>query len=215
MNEEYFEIKRRNLINGLRLKGIFDDNVLDVMLKVPRHLFVEKSIWVDPYEDAPQSIGEGQTISQPYIVALMTMFLNLSGEERVLEIGTGCGYQTAILCELAKEVFSVERIESLSVKSRENLEKLGYSNFDIKLGDGTLGWEEHSPYDAIIVTAASPEVPDPLKNQLAVGGRMIIPVGKGTPQELISVIRTDSGFKERDLCGVYFVPLIGKFGWND
>jgi len=179
MQEEKYKYERESLIDGIRRKGICDEKVLEAMLKVPRHEFVEKSFWLNAYEDAPQGIGCGQTISQPYIVALMTECLKLSGTEKVLELGTGCGYQTAILCELAKEVYSVERIEKLYKKSKKNLESLGYKNVQLHLGDGTLGWEDNAPYDAIIVTATSPDVPPPLKEQLSIGGRMIIPIGKG------------------------------------
>ena len=214
MKEDKNTRRRYELVEGLKRKGIRNKRVLEAMLKVPRHEFVESSIWVDPYEDAPQSIGSGQTISQPYIVALMTEYLALTGTEKVLEIGTGCGYQTAVLCELAKEVYSIERIELLYKKSKQNLDKLGYKNFTLKLGDGTLGWQEFAPYDAIIVTATAPEIPAPLKEQLAVSGRLVIPVGKSSPQELVCVIKDGDSYFTKHICGVYFVPLIGKHAWD-
>jgi protein-L-isoaspartate(D-aspartate) O-methyltransferase len=214
MKEEASTNKREQLVKSLKLKGIRDKTVLDAMMKVPRHAFIDESIWIDPYEDAPQPIGDGQTISQPYIVALMTEYLKLKGNERVLELGTGCGYQTAILCELAAEVYSIERINNLYKKSKINLDKLGYSNYYLKQDDGTTGWAEKAPFDAIIVTAASPEVPPPLLEQLNINGRLIIPVGKGSPQDLIGIIRHSDGYKKEYICGVYFVPLIGEHAWK-
>lgn len=214
MLENNYKNKRQQLIDSLRRKGIRSEKVLEAMLKVPRHEFIQKKILVDPYEDAPQSIGSGQTISQPYIVALMTEYLDLTKDKKVLEIGTGCGYQTAILCELAKEVYSIERIENLYLTANKNLDRLGYKNFQLSLSDGTLGWEEFAPYDAIIVTATAPTIPEPLQKQLEIGGRMVIPVGPSSPQELICVIRTEEKFVVKDICGVYFVPLIGKHAWN-
>lgn len=215
MKENNFVQQRNNLVNTLKYKGITDNKVLEAMLKVPRDEFIESNLKSSSYVDAPQPIGDGQTISQPYIVALMTEHLRLKGCEKVLELGTGCGYQTAILCELAKEVYSIERIESLCSKSKENLKKLGYTNAHLFLGDGTLGLPEYAPYDAIIVTATSPEIPSPLKSQLASGGRMVIPVGKSSPQELIVVIRQGDTFSLNYICGVSFVPLIGKYAWSE
>ncbi|MEW5820202.1 MAG: protein-L-isoaspartate(D-aspartate) O-methyltransferase [Cyanobacteriota bacterium] len=214
MHEDKFIKLRQHLINSLKRKGILDNRVLDAMMKVARHEFIERRFLIDPYEDAPQSIGDGQTISQPYIVALMTEYLELTGDETVLELGTGCGYQTAILCELAKQVYSIERIENLYKKSKKNLEKLGYKNYKLKLDDGTLGWEEYAPFDAIIVTATAPDIPEPLKKQLSIGGRMVIPVGKGSPQELVCVVRNTNDYQTSFICGVYFVPLIGKHAWQ-
>ena len=215
MKENNFVQQRNNLINTLKDKGITDNKVLEAMLKVPRDEFIEPYLKSSSYVDAPQPIGDGQTISQPYIVALMTEYLGLKGDEKVLELGTGCGYQTSILCELAKEVYSIERIESLYSKSKKNLKKLGYTNAHLFLGDGTFGLPEYAPYDAIIVTATSPEVPSPLKSQLAPSGRMVIPVGKSSPQELIVVIREGETFSLNYICGVYFVPLIGKYAWSE
>jgi protein-L-isoaspartate(D-aspartate) O-methyltransferase len=214
MKEDPYFYKRKQLVDGLRFKGITDKAVLDAMMKIPRHSFMDKKLWADPYEDAAQGIGSGQTISQPYIVALMSQELRLHGHEKVLELGTGSGYQTAVLCELAKEVYSIERIEELYEKAQYNLSETGYTNFHLKLDDGTLGWENEAPFDAIIVTATAPEVPLPLKEQLKEGGRMVIPVGKGSPQELIVVTRHKEGFIEEFICSVYFVPLIGVHAWK-
>jgi protein-L-isoaspartate(D-aspartate) O-methyltransferase len=214
MKENSNTHKRKALVDGLKRKGIQSKAVLDAMMKLPRHEFMDNSFWVDPYEDAPQSIGSGQTISQPYIVALMTESLRLQGHEKVLELGTGSGYQTAILCELAKEVYSVERIEELYKRAQNILSDLGYDNYHLKLDDGSIGWKEEAPYDAIIVTAAAPEVPVPLMEQLAIGGRMVIPVGKGSPQELICITRHTEKYQTEFICGVYFVPLIGEHAWK-
>lgn len=214
MFEDHYIKQRELLINQLKIKGIHDQKILNVMLKVERHKFIDKKLLDEPYSDIPQSIGYNQTISQPYIVALMTNFLNLSGEERVLEIGTGSGYQTAILCEMAKEVYSVERIKELHDQASETLKQCGYSNYNLKAGDGTLGWIEHAPYDAIIVTAKAPEIPKPLIEQLSSGGRLIIPVGKDSPQKLFRITKTKTGYNTEHVCNVYFVPLIGEYGFK-
>lgn len=214
MSDDKFVHQHLELINQLKRKGITDKKVLEVMARVPRHEFIEKRLLLDPYEDAPQSIGSGQTISQPYIVALMTEKLFLKEAEKVLEIGTGCGYQTAILCELSEKVFSVERIENLHKLAASNLTKLGYKNFQLNLGDGTMGWEEYAPYDAIMVTAKAPEIPETLIAQLAQGGRLVIPVGKTSAQKLLKLTKHKDGFVMEHLCDVVFVPLIGKYGWS-
>ena len=211
-----FDLQRKRLVDGIRLRGIRDERVLSALLKVPRHLFVPEELRDRAYVDAPLPIGEGQTISQPYIVALMTEALELDEDSRVLEIGTGSGYQAAILAEIAKEVYTVERIPALLERARRILEALGYDNIYFKLGDGTLGWEEHAPYDAIIVTAGAPEVPEPLVEQLKVGGRMVIPVGDEFSQRLLRVTKLDSSGKVKieDLGGCVFVKLKGKHGWR-
>ncbi len=195
--------------NQLRARGVKDRKVLDVMRKIPRHEFVPENMKSYAYQDEPLPIGEGQTISQPYIVAYMTEVLALKGAEKVLEIGTGSGYQAAILAELVKEVFTVEVISPLSVKAQEVLKKLGYKNIYFKIGDGTLGWEENAPYDAVMVTAAPAKVPKALQEQLEIPGRMVIPVGS-TFQELVLVKREMKKFKKRKLLPVRFVPLISK-----
>ena len=165
-------------------RGIDDPRVLTAMGRVPRHLFMEEALWGEAYNDYPVPIGDRQTISQPYIVALMTQFLELKGQEKVLEIGTGSGYQTAILAELSHKVYSIERIRSLFLKARKILDQLNYFNVVLKVYDGTQGWPEESPFDAIMVTAASPEIPAPLLEQLAQNGRMLIPVGDRYSQTL-------------------------------
>ncbi|MBC8357463.1 MAG: protein-L-isoaspartate(D-aspartate) O-methyltransferase [Candidatus Aminicenantes bacterium] len=210
MKKINFEEKRENMVqNQLRARGVKDRKVLDVMRKIPRHEFVPENMKSYAYQDEPLPIGEGQTISQPYIVAYMTEVLALKGAEKVLEIGTGSGYQAAILAELVKEVFTVEVISPLSVKAQEVLKKLGYKNIYFKIGDGTLGWEENAPYDAVMVTAAPAKVPKALQEQLEIPGRMVIPVGS-TFQELVLVKREMKKFKKRKLLPVRFVPLISK-----
>jgi protein-L-isoaspartate(D-aspartate) O-methyltransferase len=196
-------------------RGIRDPRVIAAMKKVPRHLFVEEALQSQAYSDHPLPIGEKQTISQPYMVALMTETLLLTGRDKVLEIGAGSGYQTCILAEIALKVFSIERIRSLAIQVRKLIYELGYLNVEIKFSDGTLGWMEESPFDAIMVTAGSPGIPQPLVDQLAVGGRLVIPVGDPTDQELIRVTRTEEGIKKEDLGGCRFVRLIGQHGWDE
>jgi protein-L-isoaspartate(D-aspartate) O-methyltransferase len=194
-------------------RGIKDRRVLSAMGRVPRHLFVEEALRDSAYGDHALPIGEQQTISQPYMVALMTETLALKGHERVLEIGTGSGYQTAVLAELAAQVYSIERIDSLAAKARRLLASLGYRNVQIKVYDGTYGWKEEAPFDAILVTAGSPEIPIPLTEQLKEGGRMVIPVGERTTQVLKKVTKTSAGIEVTALTGCVFVPLIGGHGW--
>ncbi len=191
----------------IKSRGIKDEKVLKAMRKVPRHLFISKNMKPYAYNDEPLSIGEGQTISQPYIVAYMTEVLQLKGEEKVLEVGTGSGYQAAILAEIAKEVYSIEVIEALSLHAQKVLKELKYTNIYFKIGDGSLGWKEHAPYDAIVVTAAPDKVPEALQEQLNIYGRMIIPVGV-TFQELVLIIREKKKYKKKKLLPVRFVPLI-------
>jgi protein-L-isoaspartate(D-aspartate) O-methyltransferase len=195
-------------------RGIKDAKLIAAMEKIPRHLFVEEALQSQAYSDHPLPIGEKQTISQPYMVALMTEAMLLTGKEKVLEIGTGSGYQTAILAELSEKVFSIERIRSLAIRARKLLYELGYFNFEIKIFDGTFGWIEESPFDAIMVTAGSPDIPQPLIDQLAMGGRLVIPVGDALVQDLFRVTKTEDGIKKEDLGGCRFVKLIGKYGWE-
>lgn len=195
-------------------RGIKDAKLISAMKKIPRHLFVEEALQSQAYSDHPLPIGEKQTISQPYMVALMTEALLLTGKEKVLEIGTGSGYQTAILAELSEKVFSIERIRPLAIRARKLLYELGYFNVEIKIFDGTFGWMEESPFDAILVTAGSPDIPQPLIDQLTMGGRLVIPVGDAFVQDLFRMVKTEEGVKKEDLGGCRFVKLIGKYGWE-
>ena len=196
-------------------RGITDTRVLSAMRTVPRHAFVPNNFLEEAYEDHPLPVGEGQTISQPYIVALMTSHLELTGKEKVLEVGTGSGYQAAILAKLAKEVHTVERIPDLAARANETLKKIGIKNVIVHTGDGSLGWPEDAPYDCIIVTAAAPAVPSELTSQLKQGGRLIIPVGERWSQMLEEWVRTDTSLEKRDVLSVVFVPLLGKKGWQE
>jgi protein-L-isoaspartate(D-aspartate) O-methyltransferase len=211
---DFARIRLKMVEEQIIARGIKDLRVIGAMRKVPRHLFVEEALQSQAYSDHPLPIGEKQTISQPYMVALMTEALALTGNEKVLEIGTGSGYQTAVLANLASKVFSVERIRSLTIKARKLLLELRYLNTEVKFSDGTVGWLDESPFDAIMVTAGSPEVPQPLIDQLKVGGRMAIPVGDIYTQDLIRITKTEDGIKREDLGGCRFVRLIGKYGWE-
>lgn len=206
--------RERMVQTQLVSRGIRDFKVLYAMGKVPRHLFIEEALRNQAYGDFPLPIGEQQTISQPYIVAFMTEALELTGDEKVLEIGTGCGYQAAVLAELAKEVYSIERLHALAARARRTLESLRYFNVRIKVGDGTLGWPEEAPFDAIMVTAAAPAIPKPLLDQLAMDGRLVIPVGDRQSQTLIVVRKTPEGLKHDYRGGCRFVKLIGSYGWD-
>ena len=199
----------------LRRRGIADAAVLAAMGSVPRHEFVPEELRARAYEDVPLPIGDGQTISQPYIVAAMTAALHLHPRERVLEIGTGCGYQAAVLSELAKEVFSVERRPELALSASERLARLGYTNVHVHCGDGTLGLPEFAPFDAILVAAAAPAVPEPLLAQLGEGGRMILPVGDTEHQELQLLEKCGNALRKSALEGCRFVPLVGYHGWQE
>ncbi|WP_456431796.1 protein-L-isoaspartate(D-aspartate) O-methyltransferase [Thermosulfuriphilus sp.] len=210
-----FAIARNRMVETqIVARGIKDPRVIEAMRKVPRHLFVDEALWDQAYGDFPLPIGQGQTISQPYIVALMTEALQLKGDEKVLEIGTGSGYQTAILAELAHKVYSIERVPTLVQRARRVLDELGYTNVVIRLGDGTKGWPEEAPFEAIIVTAAGPKIPKPLLEQLSDNGRLVIPVGDEYSQDLIRVTRKDDRFVTENLGGVRFVKLIGDHGWQ-
>ncbi|MGQ9470263.1 MAG: protein-L-isoaspartate(D-aspartate) O-methyltransferase [Candidatus Aminicenantales bacterium] len=207
MEEDWDARRERMVTDQIINRGVKDEKVIRAMRRIPRHLFVPREMVEYAYNDEPVAIGEGQTISQPYIVAYMTEVLNLSENDRVLEIGTGSGYQTAVLAEIAKEVYTVEIIPSLSLKAKELLANLGYSNVFFKIGDGTYGWVEKAPYEAIIVTAAPATFPRHLEEQLKTGGRMVIPVGE-TFQELYLIRREKTGLKKQKLLPVRFVPLI-------
>jgi protein-L-isoaspartate(D-aspartate) O-methyltransferase len=196
-------------------RGIQDRRVIAAMRRIPRHLFIDSGLVSRAYDDSALPIGQKQTLSQPYMAARMTEALGLSGKEKVLEIGTGSGYQTALLAELCFNVFSVERIRALSRKARELLDRLSFHNIALHVGDGTVGWSEHAPYDAIIVAASAPDLPRPLIEQLSVGGKLIIPVGEDESQVLKLIRREASGLHQEDLGECRFVKLWGKFGWQD
>jgi len=213
-----FRKERLNLINILEKDGISDKNVLNAIAKVKRELFIDKKYYDSAYINHPLPIGCNQTISQPYTVAFMTQLLSIKSGEKVLEIGTGSGYQAAILYEMGAKVYSVERIEFLHIKAKTNLEKANYS-ITLKLGDGTLGWQEFSPFDAILVTAGSPKVPESLFQQLSVSGRLVIPVGDNYSQDIFRIFKycNSEGKIKNDIKRYkefVFVPLIGKEGWD-
>jgi protein-L-isoaspartate(D-aspartate) O-methyltransferase len=214
MEDVYLRDRQRMVEKDLRRRGIKDPRVLDAMGAVPRHLFVPPDDRAHAYEDRALPLEVGQTISQPYIVAYMSEALRVGAGDRVLEVGTGSGYQTAVLARLAGEVFTVERIGDLQGAAREVLETLGVANVRFLVGDGTLGWEEHAPYDRILVTAGAPDVPGPLKEQLSAdGGRMVIPVGDPDVQELVAMTRVGNAWTTEQLLGCRFVPLVGDEGW--
>jgi protein-L-isoaspartate(D-aspartate) O-methyltransferase len=209
------EKKRQQLLESLRTVGIRDNRVLAAMEAIPREFFVDETHYTQAYDDRALPIDMGQSISQPLMVAIMTQALQLRGEERVLEIGTGSGYQTAILARLAGHVYSVERIQQLACTAFKRVSKLGVGNVTIYVGDGSLGWPEQAPFDRIIVTAAAPEVPARLFDQLVSWGMMVIPVGRPERQELLMVHRAPWGPEVRSLGGCLFVPLLGEAGWHD
>jgi protein-L-isoaspartate(D-aspartate) O-methyltransferase len=207
-------LARDNLIARLSLE-ISDKRVLEAMRRVPREAFVPQDQYYAAYEDRPLSIGFGQTISQPYIVALMVQALELKGGDKVLELGAGSGYEAAILAELAREVVTVERISELVEGAKRALEKLGYSNVKVHLAGRELGWSDEAPYGAIIVSAGAPTIPQILLNQLSFGGRLVIPVGSRWQQDLLKVTKRRKGNKVENLGGCYFVPLIGEGAWEE
>lgn len=195
-------------------RGIKDPRVITAMRKVPRHLFMGESSWYKAYDDMALPVGEGQTISQPYMVAVMTELLGLGGDEKVLEIGTGSGYQAAVLAELSSEVYTIERIQSLSDRAREVIEELGYVNIHMRVGDGTLGWPEAAPFDRILITAAAPAVPEPLLDQLSEGGILVAPVGDRFSQQLVKLLRQKGNLSKEYQTPCVFVPLVGEHGWK-
>ncbi len=212
--EPDFRGPRRRLIETLQANGISDLAVLRAFDEVPRHLFVPAGVRHRAYEDSALPIGSGQTISQPSIHARYLQELQLTGKEKVLEIGTGSGYQTVLLSHLAEQVFSVERVPALFDRARELLQQLGVRNVSLRLGDGTLGWREYAPYDGIVVGAASPDVPQPYVDQLADGGRLVIPVGDRDEQVLAVFTKRGTQLERRDVGPVRFVPLLGAYGWG-
>ncbi|MGE5176464.1 MAG: protein-L-isoaspartate(D-aspartate) O-methyltransferase [Hyphomicrobiales bacterium] len=214
MNRDELAVARRRMVEEqLRSRGIHDPHVLRIMEAIPRHLFVDAALDAAAYGDSALPIGEAQTISQPYMVALMTQALDLTGEEKVLEIGTGSGYQTAILAELADRVFTVERIPAIATAARVRLGEMGYTNVVFRSADGTVGWRELGPFDRILITAGAPRVPQFVEDQLRVGGIAVVPVGGDRDQRLVKATRAEEGMVVRDLCACAFVPLIGKDGW--
>jgi len=216
--DRYKKQRTRMVETQIRSRAISDPGVLKIMEAIPRHLFVDEGLIDQAYSDNPLPIGERQTISQPYIVALMSQALNLKGRERVLEIGTGSGYQTAILANLADRVFSIERVAALATRARKILDRLNCYNVAIRVGDGSYGWKEEAPFDAIITTAAAPRVPQYLVEQLIPGGRMVVPIGNRDVQTLYKFTRSTENpdeIKKEDLGGCRFVSLIGESGWKE
>lgn len=209
IKKDFKAMRQKMVETQIKNRGVKDERVLSAMLKVERHRFIPKAYESQAYSDQPLPIGEGQTISQPYIVALMTELLELKGEERVLEVGTGSGYQAAILAELAKEVFTIEIIEPLASSAKKLLSELGYQNIEVKAGDGYLGWPEHAPFDAIIVTCAPDHIPKPLIDQLKENGRLVLPVGTHS-QELKKIVKRSGKMEVTDVIPVIFVPMTGE-----
>lgn len=210
-----WELDRLRMVEGqLKSRGISDERVLQAMGKVPRHKFVPQDCQESAYSDGPLPIGEGQTVSQPYMVGIMTQCLELKGEEKVLEIGTGSGYQSAVLVELARELFTIERLPSLAERAKSVLSELSYDRFHVKIADGTKGWPEEAPFDGIIVTAGAPVVPGTLIDQLNEGGRMVIPVGSRFSQRLYKLIKKVGKIIQEEDTMCVFVPLIGEYGWD-
>ena len=211
-----YERQREEMVrNQIEARGIRAPKVLAAFRKVPRHLFVSEALRDQAYGDYPLPIGEQQTISQPFIVAEMTQALDLTENDRVLEIGTGSGYQAAILSQIVYRVYTIERKHSLFLQTRNLFDKLHYHNIVMKYADGTKGWKEESPFDGIIVTAGAPKIPDVLIDQLEVGGRMVVPVGNQHTQELIKIFRDDQDIRQTNLGGCRFVKLVGEYGWKE
>lgn len=214
-SKKYASRRREMVEKQIASRGVTDPLVISAMTKVPRHLFVSEALVDSAYEDFPLPIGEGQTISQPYIIAEMTQSLNLKGQERVLEIGTGSGYQAAILAQIVYKVYTIERNNALFLQTRKLFDKLKYHNIVTRYSDGTQGWKQESPFDAIIVTAGGQNIPSPLIEQLSMGGRLVMPVGDNFSQELIQLEKTEGGIKTTNLGACRFVKLIGQHGWDE
>jgi len=215
MEQDFTQARHLMVEHQIRARGVSNERVLAAMREVPRHLFVPDDLRDAAYGDHPLPIGEGQTISQPYIVAAMTELLSPEPGDRILEIGTGSGYQAALLGRIVREVWSVERIASVAAQAERNLESAGATNVRVVVGDGTLGLAEHAPYDGIIVTAAAPSIPEPLFDQLADGGILVAPVGSRHLQDLVCCTRRGDTIVQRSWGGVVFVPLIGAHGWEE
>jgi protein-L-isoaspartate(D-aspartate) O-methyltransferase len=215
-NKAGFEEARQRMVERqLAGRGITDERVLEAMREVPRHRFVPEDMWDMAYRDTPLPIGHGQTISQPYIVGYMTQMLHLAPDDRVLEVGTGSGYQVAILSRLASQVYTIERVEELTRCAERVMQELGYDNVLFRVGDGGYGWPEAAPFDAIIITAAAPEVPQPLIAQLADGAPLVAPIGPAGYQELVRLTKQGEGTQVEHLVPVAFVPLVGEHGWRE
>ena len=213
---DYAIARRRMVEEQVKARGITDQRVIDAMLQIPRHRFVPEALASQAYTDFALPIGERQTISQPFMVATMSAALKLTGCEKVLEIGTGSGYQAAVLGLLARQVFSLERISALARQARKTLDSCGFARVNVRVTDGTLGWEDEAPFDAIMVTAGAPAIPDSYRKQLAVGGRLVIPVGDRNSQFLVRVTRVNErDFRQERLVGCRFVPLVGDQGWRE
>lgn len=218
MNDDFPRYKRQReamVRNQIESRGVSDPKVLEAMRRVPRHLFVNEALRDQAYNDHPLPIGEQQTISQPYIVAMMSEALQVDEDDRVLEIGTGSGYQAAVLAEIAYRVYTIERNRNLYESAQKIFAQIGYYNIIPRYSDGTIGWREESPFDAIIVTAGAPEIPKPLIDQLAVGGRMVVPVGSASSQKMVKVVKEGQGIHQTELGGCRFVRLVGQYGWKD
>ncbi len=212
---KYQRLRESMVKNQIEARGITDPDVLRAMGTVPRHLFVSEALMDQAYADNPLPIGEQQTISQPYIVAHMTQALGLSKDDRVLEIGTGSGYQAAILSEIVFRVYTIETIRTLHMQARKLFDELKYTNIVTRYADGTNGWADESPFDAIIITAGAPGIPEPLVDQLAMGGRMILPVGDRLTQDMVKLYRDEDGIHRSHLGGCRFVKLVGEYGWSE
>lgn len=214
-NTDFQRLRDLMVDSQIILRGITDKRVIDAMRKVPRHLFLDESLWYKAYDDMALPSGEGQTVSQPYMVAVMTELLELNGNEKVLEIGTGSGYQAAILAEISKEVYTVERFRILSDNANKILSTLGYNNINFLSGDGTLGWPKAAPFDRILVTAGAPQLPEPLVSQLSEGGIIVAPVGDRFSQQLVKGIKTEGKLNKEYHTPCIFVPLVGEYGWKE
>jgi protein-L-isoaspartate(D-aspartate) O-methyltransferase len=212
---EFLWAREKMVQEQIVARGVRDPRVVEALRKVPRHLFVDAGLVSRAYDDNALPIGAKQTLSQPYMAARMTEALRLGGSEKVLEVGTGSGYQTALLAELCFNVFSVEKIYALSRQARALLDRIEYHNIALHVGDGTVGWPEHAPYDAIIVTAGAPDIPKPLLDQLAEGGRLVLPVGDASNQTLLRITRRAAELEREELGDCRFVKLLGKYGWRD
>ncbi len=211
---DYAVARRRMVEDQIVRRNITDKSVLDAMLKTPRHLFIDEGLWPHAYSDASLPIGEKQTISQPFMVAAMTEALSLTGGKRILEIGTGSGYQTAVLSHLVSRVYTIERIANLASRARRTFDQLRLTNINLKVGDGTIGWKNHAPFDGIIVTAGGPEVPVEFLAQLAIGAPLVVPIGPLEQQKLLRLVRAEDGsYTREELMDCRFVPLIGEKGW--